>query len=61
MAAEGIGVWNPSFDVAPGRLIAGIITDKGTAIPSTPDGYEEQKIRIELFLSQKALTFVLLM
>ena len=29
VAADGIDVWNPSFDVTPGTLIAGIITEKG--------------------------------
>ena len=29
VAAEGIDVWNPSFDVTPGELIAGIVTEKG--------------------------------
>lgn len=29
VAAEGIGVWNPSFDVTPAALIDGIITEAG--------------------------------
>eukprot|EP01097_Dermamoeba_algensis_P011725 TRINITY_DN9206_c0_g1_i1.p1 TRINITY_DN9206_c0_g1~~TRINITY_DN9206_c0_g1_i1.p1 ORF type:complete len:383 (-),score=94.58 TRINITY_DN9206_c0_g1_i1:1140-2129(-) len=29
MAADGIGVWNPSFDVTPASLIEGIITELG--------------------------------
>lgn len=29
LAAEGIGVWNPSFDVTPAELISGIITEHG--------------------------------
>ena len=29
IAAEGIGVWNPSFDVTPAELITGIITEHG--------------------------------
>ena len=29
VAADGIDVWNPSFDVTPAALIAGIITEKG--------------------------------
>ena len=28
IAAEGIGVWNPSFDVTPAHLISAIITEK---------------------------------
>ncbi len=31
VAAEGVGVWNPSFDVTPAGYIAGIITEKGIA------------------------------
>ena len=37
VAADGIGVWNPSFDVTPGCLIAGIITEKGV-VPKTSNG-----------------------
>ncbi|KAJ0029985.1 hypothetical protein Pint_13524 [Pistacia integerrima] len=29
VAATGISVWNPAFDVTPANLIAGIITEKG--------------------------------
>ncbi|KAG0569049.1 hypothetical protein M758_6G057800 [Ceratodon purpureus] len=29
IAANGVGVWNPAFDVTPARLITGIITDQG--------------------------------
>ena len=29
IAAEGIGVWNPAFDVTPARLITGLITEYG--------------------------------
>lgn len=29
VAASGIDVWNPAFDVTPARLISGIITEKG--------------------------------
>eukprot|EP00657_Telonema_sp_P-1_P002603 TRINITY_DN16023_c0_g1_i1.p1 TRINITY_DN16023_c0_g1~~TRINITY_DN16023_c0_g1_i1.p1 ORF type:complete len:185 (-),score=31.23 TRINITY_DN16023_c0_g1_i1:42-596(-) len=29
VAAEGIGVWNPAFDVTPASLIQGIITEYG--------------------------------
>lgn len=31
IAAEGIAVWNPSFDVTPAQLITGIITEHGVA------------------------------
>ena len=33
MAPEGASVWNPAFDVTPGRLVHGIITEKGIARP----------------------------
>ena len=29
IAAEGIGVWNPAFDVTPASLITGLITEHG--------------------------------
>jgi methylthioribose-1-phosphate isomerase len=29
IAPEGVGIWNPAFDVTPNTLIAGIITDQG--------------------------------
>ncbi len=32
-APEGARVWNPAFDVTPGRLIAGIITEQGICRP----------------------------
>lgn len=34
LAPAEIGVWNPSFDVAPHNLITGIITDVGTIYPN---------------------------
>jgi len=33
-APEGVGVWNPAFDVTPAELIAGIITDAGIYPPA---------------------------
>jgi len=30
VAPDGINVWNPGFDVCPGTLITGIVTEKGT-------------------------------
>jgi methylthioribose-1-phosphate isomerase len=33
LAPEGAEVWNPAFDVTPGRLVAGIITERGVARP----------------------------
>lgn len=34
IAAPGIHVWNPAFDVTPARLIAGVITERGVFQPS---------------------------
>ena len=33
IAAKGVDVWNPAFDVTPARLIAAIITERGVARP----------------------------
>ena len=33
IAAEGVEVWNPVFDVTPARLITGIITERGVLRP----------------------------
>ena len=33
IAAEGVDVWNPAFDVAPARLVSAIITERGVARP----------------------------
>lgn len=33
VAAEGVDVWNPVFDVTPARLITGIITERGVLSP----------------------------
>ena len=32
-APEGVGVYNPAFDVTPHRLLTGIITEKGVIHP----------------------------
>jgi methylthioribose-1-phosphate isomerase len=32
-APDGVGVYNPAFDVTPARLIAGIVTEKGVITP----------------------------
>jgi methylthioribose-1-phosphate isomerase len=34
MAPEGIGVWNPAFDMTPAELITAIITDRGIFKPA---------------------------
>ena len=33
VAAEGVRVFNPAFDVTPARLIAAIVTERGVARP----------------------------
>ena len=33
VAPDGVGVWNPAFDVTPARLITAIVTDRGVARP----------------------------
>ena len=38
IAPEGIGCWNPAFDVTPAKLITGIITEKG--VVTKKDGEE---------------------
>lgn len=32
-APEGVGVWNPAFDVTPARLVTAIVTDRGVVRP----------------------------
>jgi methylthioribose-1-phosphate isomerase len=34
IAASGISVWNPAFDVTPANLITGIVTEKGVVTKS---------------------------
>ncbi|MCC6737569.1 MAG: S-methyl-5-thioribose-1-phosphate isomerase [Planctomycetia bacterium] len=38
VAATGIGVWNPAFDVTPARLVTAIITEKGVVKRPTREG-----------------------
>ena len=33
MAAPGVGARNPAFDITPGGLLAGIVTDRGIIDP----------------------------
>jgi methylthioribose-1-phosphate isomerase len=33
IAAQGIGVWNPGFDITPGSLISGIVTEQKVIFP----------------------------
>ncbi|XP_060208238.1 methylthioribose-1-phosphate isomerase-like isoform X4 [Lycium barbarum] len=40
VAASGISVWNPAFDVTPANLISGIITDKGVITKNGADTFD---------------------
>ncbi|KAJ3036175.1 S-methyl-5-thioribose-1-phosphate isomerase [Rhizophlyctis rosea] len=35
IAAKGIGVWNPAFDVTPASLISAIVTEKGVVVKAS--------------------------
>ncbi|KAG0347325.1 S-methyl-5-thioribose-1-phosphate isomerase [Podila humilis] len=49
VAARGIGVWNPSFDVTPAELISAIVTEKGVVLKANNDQHFDMKS----FLSSK--------
>jgi S-methyl-5-thioribose-1-phosphate isomerase len=49
IAAEGIGVWNPSFDVTPAKLISGIITEHGVVHRNKTTG----RIDVASFVKEK--------
>ncbi|KAJ8750698.1 hypothetical protein K2173_015879 [Erythroxylum novogranatense] len=40
VAASGISVWNPAFDVTPAKLISGIITEKGVITKSSAGAFD---------------------
>ncbi|KAK4364340.1 hypothetical protein RND71_015698 [Anisodus tanguticus] len=40
VAASGISVWNPAFDVTPASLISGIITEKGVITKNGADTFD---------------------
>lgn len=40
VAAPGISVWNPAFDVTPASLISGIITEKGVITKTSDDTFD---------------------
>lgn len=42
VAASGISVWNPAFDVTPANVISGIITEKGVITKETSDSFNIQ-------------------
>lgn len=44
IAAEGINVWNPAFDVTPAELIDGIITEIGVAEKDTSGKFDLKKL-----------------
>lgn len=39
VAAPGIGVWNPAFDVVPAKLISAIATEKGVIVKRCGEDY----------------------
>jgi methylthioribose-1-phosphate isomerase len=45
IAAQGIGVWNASFDVTPASLITAIVTEKGVVVKNNgQDVYDLSKL-----------------
>ncbi|CAI9780369.1 unnamed protein product [Fraxinus pennsylvanica] len=40
VAAPGISVWNPAFDVTPANIISGIITEKGVITKEGSDAFD---------------------
>nr|CAD1836909.1 unnamed protein product [Ananas comosus var. bracteatus] len=40
VAAPGIAVWNPAFDITPANLITAIITEKGVITKSAEDAFD---------------------
>lgn len=51
VVVEGINVWNPSFDVAPAKLIEGIVTEKGLV----PKDKEGGSFRVQDFMAELGL------
>jgi len=41
VAPEGVKVWNPAFDITPGRLITAIITERGVVYPPYLDNLKK--------------------
>ncbi|CAN8270646.1 unnamed protein product [Cochlearia groenlandica] len=48
VAAHGISVWNPAFDVTPAELIAGIITEKGVIIKNGNDVFDIKSFAMKM-------------
>ncbi len=44
IAAEGVNVWNPAFDITPAQLITSIITEHGVF---KPDELEEKLLILQ--------------
>lgn len=44
IAAEGIDVWNPAFDVTPAALIDGVVTEVGVVEKDQDGGFDFQPI-----------------
>ena len=44
IAANGIGVWNPAFDVTPAELIDGIITEVGVVEKDSSGKFHLDKV-----------------
>ncbi len=40
VAPEGVGVWNPAFDVTPAHLVTAIVTERGVARPPYTESLE---------------------
>ncbi|CAI9766570.1 unnamed protein product [Fraxinus pennsylvanica] len=40
VAASGISVWNPAFDITPAKIISGIITEKGVITKDGSDSFD---------------------
>ncbi|KAI8589608.1 hypothetical protein BDZ88DRAFT_129600 [Geranomyces variabilis] len=54
VAAPGIKVWNPAFDVTPAHLIACIVTEHGVAFPNKGGAGSLPSIDMKAFLAQFA-------
>lgn len=48
VAASGISVWNPAFDVTPANLIAGIVTEKGVITKKSGDAFDVKAFALQL-------------
>jgi len=56
VAAEGIEIWNPCFDVTPADLIEGIITEKGM-VPVVVDTPQQTKVfEVKKFLDSVGMS-----